>query len=57
MAAIFQGIGAAAALPSAKKFHSQSRRFVSARKGSLFVVRSDGRPSLVLPRGAAVLNT
>ncbi|RVW34913.1 Pyruvate dehydrogenase E1 component subunit beta-3, chloroplastic [Vitis vinifera] len=46
MAAIFQGIGAAAALPSAEKFHSQSRRFVSARKGSLFVVRSDGRPSL-----------
>ncbi|RVX11269.1 Pyruvate dehydrogenase E1 component subunit beta-3, chloroplastic [Vitis vinifera] len=49
MAAIFQGIGAAAAaaaLPPAEKFHSQSPRFVSARKGSLFVVRSDGRPSL-----------
>lgn len=29
MAAVFQGIGAAAALPPAEKFHSQSRGFVS----------------------------
>ena len=29
MAAVFQGIGAAAALSPAEKFHSQSRRLVS----------------------------
>ncbi|KAH7568565.1 hypothetical protein JRO89_XS06G0015700 [Xanthoceras sorbifolium] len=47
MAAIFQGLGAAAALsPSncfdSNKLHLHSRRSLSGRKASFFVVRSDG---------------